>query len=129
MEDIVTEPLTHYVQKHGVDTANIDKIVCGRKYSAVLLKSGNIGVCANLDNHVEIEIEELKTPDLKKIQHRIILNAYFNGKLNHLNHYEKNVDIFEDIDFKSYHDIVMIGFFKPLLAKFNRDHIKINVLI
>jgi uncharacterized protein (DUF4213/DUF364 family) len=127
MENIVNEPLKHYVQKHGVDIANIDKIVCGRKYSAVLLKSGNIGVCANLDNHVEIEIEELKTPDLKKIQHRIILKAYFNGMLNDLNYYEKTVDIFEDIDFKSYKNILMIGLFKPLLAKFNRDYIKINV--
>jgi uncharacterized protein (DUF4213/DUF364 family) len=127
MENIVHEPLKHYVQKHGVDIANIDKIVCGRKYSAVLLKNGNIGVCANLDNQVDIEIEELKTPDLKKIQHRIILNAYFNGLLNDLNHYEKTVDIFDDIDFKGYKNIVMIGLFKPILAKFNRDRIQINV--
>jgi len=127
MENIVHEPLKHYVQKHGFDIANIDKIVCGRKYSAVLLKNGNIGVCANLDNQVDIEIEELKTPDLKKIQHRIILNAYFNGLLNDLNHYEKTVDIFDDIDFKGYKNIVMIGLFKPILAKFNRDRIQINV--
>jgi hypothetical protein len=127
MENILNEPLTHYVHKHGVDTANIDKIVCGRKYSAVLLKNGNIGVCANLDNQVDIEIEELKTPDLKRIQHRIILNAYFNGLLNDLNHYEKTGDIFEDIDFRSYKNIVMIGLFKPLLAKFKRDRIQINV--
>ena len=126
-ETVESEPLTHFVAKHGVDIAAIDRLVCGGKYSAVLLKNGHIGVCANLDNHVEIEIEELKTPDLKKIQHRIILNAYFNGMLNDLNHYEKTVDIFEDIDFKSYKNILMIGLFKPLLAKFNRDHIKINV--
>ena len=127
MANIIHEPLKHYVQKHGVDTANIDKIVCGRKYSAVLLKNGNIGVCANLDNQVDIEIEELKTPDLKRIQHRIILNAYFNGLLNDLNSYEKTVDIFDDIDFKRYNNIVMVGLFKPILAKFNRDHIQINV--
>jgi hypothetical protein len=53
----------------------IDKIVCGLKNSAVLLKNGNIGVCANLDNLVEIEIEELKTPDLEKIPHRIIIGT------------------------------------------------------
>ncbi|MGD2085494.1 MAG: DUF364 domain-containing protein [Candidatus Aminicenantes bacterium] len=127
MKNTVNEPLKHYVQKHGVDIANIDQIVCGRKYSAVLLKSGNIGVCANLDNHVEIEIEELKSPDLKRIQHRIILNAYFNGMFNYLNHYEKTGDIFEDVDFQCYMNIVMIGLFKPLLAKFHRHHIQINV--
>jgi uncharacterized protein (DUF4213/DUF364 family) len=122
------EPLTHFVQKYGFNTTDIDKIVCGRKYSAVLLKSGNIGVCANLGNHREIEIDELKKLDLKKIRHRIILNAYYNAMLNYLNQYEKTDDIFEDIDFKSYRNILMIGLFKPLLEKFYRYHIKINVV-
>jgi uncharacterized protein (DUF4213/DUF364 family) len=127
MEKIDYEPLEHYVQKYGVDITNIEEIVCGCKYSAVLLKNGNIGVCANLDNQIEIEIEELKTPDLKENRHRIIINAFFNALLNDLNHYEKTVDIFDDIDFRSYKNIVMIGLFKPLLEKFQRDLIHINV--
>ena len=127
MEKTVNEPLKHFVGKHGVDISEIDKIVCGRKYSAVLLNNGNIGACANLLNHVEVKIDDLKPPDLNKIEHRIILNAYFNAHLNYLNHYEKSVDIFEGIDFMNYKNIVMIGLFKPLLEKFKENNIKTHV--
>lgn len=120
-------PLKHFLKKYSINILNIQKIVCGLKYSAVLLKNGNIGVCANLLNHVNIEIEDLKAPDLNKIEHRIILNAYFNAKLNYLNNYEKSIDIFEDIDYMQYKNIVMIGLFKPLLKKFNENNITINV--
>lgn len=127
MKKRVNEPLKHFVEKHSIDISQIDKIVCGRKYSAVLLKNGNIGVCANLSNYVEVAIEDLKTPDLNKIVHRIILNAYFNGMLNYLNPYEKTIDIFDCIDFKHYENIIMIGLFKPLLEKFRKNNIKIHV--
>ena len=120
-------PLKHFLEKYGINILNIQKIVCGLKYSAVLLKNGNIGVCANLLNCVNIEIKDLKAPDLNKIEHRIILNAYFNAKLNYLNNYEKPIDIFDDINFTQYKNIVMIGLFKPLLKKFNENNITINV--
>ena len=124
---MLNEPLRHFVEKQGVDVSNVDKIVCGRKYSAVLLKNGNIGVCANLLNDVNVEKEDLNAPDLNKIEHRIILNAYFNANLNYLNHYEKTADIFDGIDFMNYENIVMIGLFKPLLDKFKTNNIKIHV--
>lgn len=126
-ETVANEPLTYFVEKHGVDTAAVDRIVCGRKYSAVLLKNGHIGVCANLLNRVNIKIEDLKTPDLNNIHQRIILNAYFNAGLNPLNHYERTVDIFAGIDFKQYQFIVMIGLFKPLLQKFKENNIDLHV--
>ena len=124
---MTNEPLTHFVEKQGVDITAIDRIVCGSKYSAVLLKDGHIGVCANLANPVDLNIETLKTPDLNKIQQRIILNAYFNAKLNPLNQYEKTVDIFDGIDFKLYKNIVMAGLFKPLLQKFKENNITLHV--
>jgi len=123
----LNEPLKHFIDKHGVDLSKIEKIVCGQRYSAVLLKNGNIGVCANLLKHVNLNIEDLKIPDLNDNGHRIILNAYFNGLLNYANRYEKNLDIFEAIDFKHYSNIVMVGLFKPLLEKFNKSRIEINV--
>ena len=91
-------PLQHFLEKYGVDISTIQKIVCGRKYSAVLLKNGNIGVCANLQNHVTVEIDDLKTPDLDKTEHRILLNAYYNATLNYSNRYEQSVDIFDGVD-------------------------------
>lgn len=121
------EPLKHFVEKHGVDCAKIEKIVCGQRYSAVLLKNGNIGVCANLLKHVNLDIEDLEKPGLNNTGHRIILNAYFNSLLNYSNRYEKNLDIFEAVDFKHYKAIGMVGLFKPILEKFNKSHIEIRV--
>ncbi len=127
MENVMNEPLKHFVEKYGVHVSNIKKIVCGRKYSAVLLKNGNIGVCANLLTNVEVRIEDLRRADLNKIEHRIILNAYFNANLNYLNNYKKKSDIFEAIDFKHYKNIIMIGLFKPILKNFDENNIKIQV--
>lgn len=127
MENIKNEPLKHFVEKYGVNVSNIKKIICGRKYSAVLLKNGNIGVCANLSTNVEVKIENLRTADLNKIEHRIILNAYFNANLNYLNNYKRKFDIFKAIDFKHYKNIIMIGLFKPILKKFDENNIKVQV--
>jgi len=124
---ILNEPLKHFVNKHGVDLSKIEKIACGQRYSAVILKNGNIGVCANLLKHINLAIEDLKKPDLNDTGHRIILNAYFNSLLNYANRYEKNLDIFEAVDFTHYKDIVMVGLFKPLLEKFNKSGIAIHV--
>jgi uncharacterized protein (DUF4213/DUF364 family) len=69
----------------------------------------------------------LRTADLNKIEHRIILNAYFNANLNYLNNYKRKFDIFKAIDFKHYKNIIMIGLFKPILKKFEKNNIKVQV--
>ena len=120
-------PLQHFLEKYGVDISTIQKIVCGRKYSAVLLKNGNIGVCANLQNHVTVEIDDLKTPDLDKTEHRILLNAYYNATLNYSNRYEQSVDIFDGVDFTRYKNTVMVGLFRPLVQKFEDNAIPLSI--
>lgn len=121
------EPLEYYNEKHGVDLKSILQIVCGDKYVAVVLKNGRIGVCATLDNYVNIDIKDIRIPDLKNIQHRIVLNAYFNASLNYLNNYDTKVDIFNKIDFKKYNKIVMIGYFRSLVEKFENEHIDLII--
>jgi uncharacterized protein (DUF4213/DUF364 family) len=123
----MTDPLHHFYQKHGLNVSNIKKIVSGEKYSAVLLKNGNIGVCANLSNQFEVNIEELNSPDLNRMDHRIIITAYFNARLNYLNNYDNSVDIFEGINYKKHKNIVMIGLFKPVLKKFKDKNITVAV--
>lgn len=113
--------------KYGVDLSKIDRIVCGRKYSAVMLKNGNIGVCSNLLSKLKVEIRDWEYPDLNNNEHRIILNAYFNAVLNYSESYEKTADIFDVIDFNTYGNIIMVGFFRPLLEKFERNNIRISV--
>lgn len=115
------------MEKYGVDIFNIKEIICGDKYSAVLLKNGHIGVCANLMNRIDVGIEDLRDPDLERISHRIVLNAYFNGMLNSLNRYDGTGDIFDRVCFQDYENLVMIGLFKPLLEKFRRQNIEIQV--
>lgn len=121
------EPLEYFFEKYGIDIQNIKHIVCGEKYIAVVLKNGKLGVCATLDNYVNIEIKDLRFPDLKNLQHRIVLNAYYNATFNYANQYDSTIDIFDKIDFKKYKKIVMIGFFQSLVKKFETEKIELNV--
>ncbi|OFX21332.1 MAG: hypothetical protein A2041_07085 [Bacteroidetes bacterium GWA2_31_9b] len=121
------EPLEFLFDKHGIDLQNIKHIVCGEKYVAVILKNGNIGVCATLNNFVNIEIRDMRFPDLKNLQHRIVLNAYYNALFNYENSYDTTVDIFEKINFSQYKNIVMIGFFRSLSEKFRNEGIQLTI--
>jgi uncharacterized protein (DUF4213/DUF364 family) len=121
------EPIEYFFEKYGIDLQSINQIICGEKYVAVLLKNGNIGVCATLNNYVNIDVRDLKIPDIKNIQHRIILNAYFNAVLNYENQYDTTIDIFDKIDFKKYNKIVMVGFFQSLVKKFENENINLTI--
>ena len=121
------EPLTYFFEKYGIDLQSIKDIICGEKYVAVILKNGQVGVCATLNHYVNVDIRELRFPDLNKISHRIVLNAYFNAVCNYQNSYDYKLDIFDKIDFKQYKKIVMIGFFRSLVDKFEKEKIKLTI--
>ena len=55
------------------------------------------------------------------------VNAYFNATYNYLNEYDYETDIFDEIDFKQYKNIVMIGYFRSLVAKFERENIPLQI--
>ena len=121
------EPLEYFFEKYGIDIQNIKHILCGEKYVAIVLKNGKLGVCATLDNYVNIEIKDLRFIDLKNHQHRIVLNAYFNATFNYDNQYDLTIDIFDKIDFKKYKKIVMIGYFQSLVTKFENENISLSI--
>lgn len=121
------EPLEYFFEKYGIDLKSIQEIICGDKYVAVLLKNGKIGVCATLGNYVNVDVRDLRIPDIGKIQHRIVLNAYFNATLNYQNRYDTTIDIFDKIDFTKYKKIVMVGFFRSLVQKFERENIDLVI--
>jgi len=121
------EPLEYFFEKYGIHLDSINQIVCGEKYVAVLLKNGKLGVCATLDHYVNLDVKDLRFPDLSNISHRIVLNAYFNAAYNYQNQYDTSVDIFDQIDFKQYHKIVMIGFFRSLAEKFENEGIALTI--
>lgn len=121
------EPIEYFFEKYGIDLKSINEIICGSKYVAVLLKNGQVGVCATLNNYVNIDVRDLKIPDVKNIQHRIVLNAYFNAVFNYQNEYDTTSDIFDKIDFKKYDKIVMTGFFRSLVKKFENENIDLTI--
>ena len=121
------EPILHFYNKLGISTAEIQEIVCGKKYVAVLLKNGNIGVCATLLKEVDVTIPDLKNFDATSTSHRVVATAYFNALLNYDHQFEKQIDIFDEIDFNLYRNIVMIGYFGSLTEKFKNASINLSV--
>lgn len=124
---VSTDPLSFLLDKYGYDFSLIRKIVSGEKYLAVLLENGNIGVCATLGNILPNGRENYKEPDLKSIQGRIALNAYFCSILNYQNDNFVESDVFDFMDFKNYKQIVMVGYFDSLLKKFERENIPLSI--
>ena len=122
-----TDPLEFLISKYKFDIEKIETISSGLKYSAVLLKNGNIGVCANLGHKVNTDKKIYLKYDLKNFSHRIVLNAYLNSLLNYSNNFQDSADIFDVIDFRKYKQIVMLGFFKPILKKFDHAGIPIKI--
>ena len=121
------EPISYFYNKLGIDLKQIKEIVCGEKYVAVLLRNGNIGVCATLFQKVDVKINELEKIDINLIPHRIVANAYFNALLNYDRQYDKQIDIFDEIDFEKFRNIVMIGFFGSLTEKFKKASINLSI--
>lgn len=121
------EPLAHFYSKYGFDPASVMQLVCGEIYVGLMLHNGNIGFCSTLQQPVDLEAKDLDPVDLTNTAHRIVLTAYYNALLNYSNQYTGTSDIFDEIDFRGYKNIVMVGCFQSLLKKFQRENIDIAV--
>jgi len=121
----MNDPLAFFFTKYGFDKNQIREVVTGKKYTAVMLQNGHSGVCANLNYEVKIpEQLELK---ISEISSRIIFNAFLNASINP---YVKNLihsDIFDLMEFGKYQKRIMIGFFQPLVKKFDQANIPLKV--
>ncbi len=120
------EPLEMLLRKIGFDISEIDKFVSGEKYTAIMLKNKDIGICANVDRAINNDLSEYENIDLTKIDHRIFINAYFNAKLNNKEELAGK-DLLKIVDFQKFKNIVMIGNFHPIVAKFNKMGIKSTI--
>jgi len=121
------EPIRRFYESHGLDISRLESMVSGARYSAILLKNGNIGVCANLGIHIDYTELDLAQPKLDDLRYRILLNAYYNALLNYHHQYDETSDIFDKVDFSRYKKIGMIGLFRPLLKKFQEKEIPLTV--
>jgi len=121
------EPLSLLYKSYSFEPDDIKCIINGKMYFAVLLKNGNIGVCSTLNKVYDSNNVDITNINLSNTEHRIILNAYYNAQLNYLNSYKTDSDIFAKIKFKKYSNIVMTGYFGPLVRKFENEKIKLNI--
>ena len=121
------DPLAFLLCKYDFEINRIEKISAGQKYTAVLLKNGNIGVCANLGHMINPKKSYYVNLDLKNFMHRIVLNAYFNALLNYSDDCVGDADIFDAVDFRKYKKVVMIGFIKPVAEKLKNDGVSFSV--
>ncbi len=120
------DPLQHFHTKYGIDQNLISEIILGEKYCAVLLDNGNIGVCAILNTQITHENYNLGNPRFLWLPDRIVMTAYFNALLNYDAEYDEN-DIFSQIDFSKYKQVVMNGYFGPVVEKFRKAGIDLAI--
>lgn len=121
------DPLQILYEKHGFEKETIANYVIGDKYVAIVQENGHIGLGAVLNNTMPATIPALQPPDFKNVEHRIIITAYFNALLNYNNSYNKEIDIFDELEFGHYKKIVMIGLCRPLFKKMQQANIPVHV--
>ncbi|MFO7896285.1 MAG: DUF364 domain-containing protein [Candidatus Cloacimonadales bacterium] len=123
---IKQEPLAYFLDKYGLDFSQISSFRSGQKYSVILLQDGKIGICGNLDGAVKSELSWHQNLDLQQLDTRIFVNCYFNAKFNNSGA-DEGEDLLKIVDFQQYKQIVMIGNFHPIVAKFQRRQIKADI--
>ena len=129
MEAGTQEPLAFFFDKYGYDDHAVQKIVTGKRYSAVMRKDGRIGVCATLGHPVSPVVHAFRDngPDLTDVCHRILFTAYLNAGLNYRSSESPAGDIWDVIDFSKKKNIVMVGLFKPIVQKFERHGVPLEI--
>ncbi len=121
------DPIEYYFNRYNFKKEEIKEIIYGKRYVAVMLENGNIGVCATLGKKFKLKSKELYNIDLKNDRHRIVLNAYYNAILNYKNKFFDYGDLLEHINFELYNKIVMVGYFKPIVEKLDKKKINLNI--
>ena len=127
MNNKISDPLLFFIKKYNIDLISVNNFILGKKYAAVISEKGNIGLAANLFNVKEFDVRNTKSFDTENYTHRLFLLAYFNSIINYQKQAYLNDDIFNLVDFKSYPEIVMIGYSKPMVKKLN--NLRINPVI
>lgn len=120
-------PLYDLINTFPYDPDKVLATASGNAYVAIMLSNGQIGVCSTLNKPVTTDPLLLHKPDLDKEDHRMFSIAYINAHLNYQNDQLQTGDIFERIDFKNHHRTVMIGYFSPLVEKFQKDNLDLKI--
>jgi uncharacterized protein (DUF4213/DUF364 family) len=121
------DPLSALYESYPYNPEEILATAVGSAYVAIMLTTGEIGVCSTLNKPVTTDPLTLYDPDLNKHDHRVLITAFINAHANYKDFGFGQGDIFDQIDFSKKSNIVMIGFFPPLVQKFQGNGISFNV--
>ncbi|MHC1702446.1 MAG: DUF364 domain-containing protein [Tenuifilaceae bacterium] len=119
--------LQQLYHKYPFQKEGISRLVCGAKYCGIELTNGHIGICSTLGVKIEKDETILVNPDFKKIEHRILVNAWINACANYSLPVNGEGDVFDAVNFYRYKNVVMIGFFGSLSTKFQNAGIPITI--
>jgi uncharacterized protein (DUF4213/DUF364 family) len=121
------EPLSYFYNKFGFDLDLISEISWGERYIAVMLEAGEIGVCATLGEKFQLTNDELENLQIQNYHHRIFLNAYYNALLNYTGQDFLTGDLLDVVNFKEFSNIVMVGYFRPVVEKLQKLNINVDI--
>ncbi len=106
-------------KQYGFDRNFVRQVASGKRYFAIELVNGNIGVCATLGTRISESLPEFFDTGLES--HRIILTAYYNALLNYRSeNIVKAGDITEGVELRKYRRIHVIGKFDPVFERFRQ---------
>jgi len=125
-QDLYQDPLQQLILQHPPEPGLIMATYGGAMYHATLLRNGQLGVCATLGNTVA-PLPEIIPTDLRDPALRIPLISYYNALFNPEAREHDQLDIFSHLDFAYAGSIVMIGYFRPLVQKFDTAGIPLIV--
>jgi uncharacterized protein (DUF4213/DUF364 family) len=121
------DPVSVLLENFPYDAGKILASSCGKAYVSIMLANGQIGVCSTADQPVETDPLLLKTPDLTRADHRMLVTAYSNAHINYNHESYTTGDIFDQVDFNGNSNTVMIGYFPPLVDKFKKAGLPLTV--
>lgn len=121
------DPLDHFMELYPYDGSTIERYEAGTCYIYIKLKSGRVGVCATLQNPPKGIDPVNLNPDMSNTHHRMIYNAWLNATINDNWKADGEDDIFDVIPFKKYKNNVMVGFFRPVVKRFDEAGTQLTV--
>ncbi len=118
--------LEYLYNTYGFDPKFIRQTASGKRYFAVELLNGNIGVCATLGQKYDPAIPDDIYPEIDR--HRVILTAYYNAMLNYrMASVNENKDI-TDLNLGGYRHIVFVGKFDPVFERLRQQGIRFEYI-
>lgn len=122
----MNNPLKKLLAIYDYDPNLIKQATFGTIYTAIMLENGNIGVCANIQETFPIDFKP-KEIDLTNNRHRIFYQAYCNALLNYNNQHYIDIDISDFIASLGINEVVMVGYFEPIIKLFKEKNIQLNI--